>query len=85
MSAYFGNNEHDGYQARSYQYKPAWVRLIDYNPDHRPSSSPRTVTDIQGVTSLVLYIQGQDAVALAMDPGTETVRGMSLVRRDPPC
>jgi hypothetical protein len=41
----FGNDRYDGYQAKPYEYKPAWEKDIDYNPDHRRSDSAMFIED----------------------------------------
>lgn len=66
--------------------EPEWVEAVDYNPDHRPSMSPRWVepTD-DGSYRYVLVVQGlgvvmMRGVARADDPrGRLDFMGVSVI------
>lgn len=65
----FGNNASDGYHAQSYRYEPKWEKLIDYNPDHAPSSS-RFVLENTGpdgeTVRCLMEIRGLGVVVMRM-------------------
>ena len=60
----FGNNWSDGYAAKSYVYKPAWERDIDYSPDHQRSSSAMFVEERGQDIVCVLQVRGLGAIVM---------------------
>jgi hypothetical protein len=64
MSHNFGNNYSDGHHAHSYEYKPTWEKDVDYNPDHRPSSSAIHIADRGNDVIMVLQVKGLGVITL---------------------
>jgi hypothetical protein len=61
----FGNHYYDGYTAKSYEYKPKWEMDIDYNPDHRRSTSGMFIEpDDRGNYRWVLSVRGLGALVM---------------------
>ena len=76
--AYFGNDAHDGFHAQSYQYKPGWERLVDYNPDHRPAEEAPVTDVVGGITRTLLSVQGVGTLILSMETKTERFLGVTI-------
>jgi hypothetical protein len=64
MSHDFGNNAYNGYQAKSYEYKPTWEKDVDYNPDHQPSSSASYYEDRGADVLFVMQVKGLGVVTM---------------------
>jgi hypothetical protein len=83
MAYDFGNNWHDGHQAKPYVYEPKWEKGVDYNPDHQPSSSERfsRIVDKNGEHSyfLFLHCKGLGVITIRLRPDPADPRGRLTV------
>lgn len=43
---------------KSYEYKPSWEKLVDYNPDRRPSESGLVIEDRGSDVVMLLSVRG---------------------------
>jgi hypothetical protein len=77
----FGNNQQDGHQAHSYEYKPKWETRVDYNPDHRPSSGWYCTKefDDSGNTVMFLHVRGLGVLCFRLRPSWRDAEGKADV------
>ena len=61
---HFGNDHRDGYQAKSYEYKPEWEKDVDFNPDHYPSATPPIIEPDGASIRYCLPIRGLGVIIL---------------------
>jgi hypothetical protein len=70
----FGNHWRDGYTAKSYEYKPGWEMQVDYNPDHRRSTSATYIEDRGKEILWVMQVKGLGAIVMRADSDKYTGR-----------
>lgn len=78
----FGNNQNDGYTPRVYKPDPTDGVVVDYNPDHQPSSSGCFIEDRGEDIIAVFPVRHLGVVVLrvAFDDvtGKRIFKGMSI-------
>jgi hypothetical protein len=71
----FGNNQYDGYQAKTYEYKPAWEKDVDYCPDRQPSSSALFYESRDDSVLFVMQVKGLGVVTMRATSSWENSDG----------
>jgi len=60
----WGNCFSDGYTMKTYEYKPKWDMTVDYNPDHRRSTSATYIEDRGKEILWVMQVRGLGAIVM---------------------
>ena len=70
----WGNCWSDGYTMKTYTYEPKWEMLVNYNPDHRRSTSATFIEEKGKAFLWVMQVKGLGALVMRAESDKYTGR-----------